>query len=65
MVPVNSYGGDVIRSSVAMMILTGLAVFLRFYSRTRTRTCYAADDWWILASLLIFYTFMGLSLWSQ
>lgn len=65
MIAISSSGDGIIRLMVVMTVLTGLAVLLRFLARTRTGTPYAADDFWIAASLVFFYSYMGLQTWSR
>ena len=65
MVQISSDGEKILGLSVAMIILTGLAVVLRFITRLRTKASLAADDWWAVTSLVFYYTYMGLRLWSK
>lgn len=65
MIDINPDGDKIIRLSVAMTILAGIAVFLRLLARPRTGASYAADDGWIAASLALFYAYMGLQIWSK
>ena len=42
---------------IAFLLLAIIAVALRFYSMTLTKANYAADDWWIIVSLVFFSLF--------
>lgn len=42
-----------------MTVLASTAVFLRIIARYRTKQSYAAEDWLIIAALLIFGTYNG------
>ena len=52
---VNPGRDQVIRVTVACGILATLAVFLRFIARWRSKASFAADDWWMLATLVPSY----------
>lgn len=42
--------------------VVSLAVALRFAARWRSQAIFAADDWWIIASLIPFYSMIGSSI---
>ena len=50
---------------VLMVLLTGLALFLRFCVRAKQKASYSADDWWALGSLIVFYVASSFILWGQ
>ena len=62
MVQRSSLGNEVIAFSVVMIFFSGLAVFLRFLIRSRSKAPLAPDDWWILFSLVVFYVYMALQI---
>ena len=52
--------------SIIMLILTGLAVLLRLVAvKAITKLPFAAEDWWLLFSLISFYAYMGIQLWCR
>lgn len=65
MMAISSHGEQIIRISGAMIALTGLAVILRFITRVRSKAALAADDWWVVASLVFFYVYMGIQIWGK
>ena len=65
MMAISSRGEQIIRVAGAMMALTGLAVILRFFMRVRSKAALAADDWWVVASLVCFYVYMSIQLWRK
>ena len=52
---VNPGRDQVIRVTVACGILATVAVLLRFLARWRSKASFAADDWWMAASLIPSY----------
>ena len=60
--PVNN---GMLVGSVIMAVLSGSAVFLRFFIRAKSKTPFAADDWWALASLIFFYVTIGAEIWCK
>ena len=64
MVGSNSKDDQVFRLSIAMIVLTGLSVIVRFLTRARLKITLATEEWWILLSLAFYYTYMGLQIWS-
>lgn len=59
-------GSDsVIGLNIAMILLTGIAVSLRFMIRAKSKASFAADDWWLLPSVIFFYTSMGTQFWCE
>ena len=65
MTQISSSGELLLRLSIILIILTGVAVFLRFLARVHSRAPLAADDWWILVALICFYGCMSLQIWSE
>ena len=65
MARLNPDGESIYRVSIAMTILSGIAVFLRFLTRLQVKASPAADDCWVVAALVFYYTYMGLQLWSE
>lgn len=61
-----AYSNDeVLRLSIAMIILTGLSVFLRLLLRAHSKVSFGAEDWWVLSSLVFYYAYMALQIWSK
>ena len=56
---VNPERNQIIRVTVACGVLATLAVFLRFLARWRSKASFAADDWWMLASLIPSYCMLA------
>ena len=52
-------------SGIAFLLLAIIAVALRLYSKTLTKAKYAADDWWIIVSLVSFSVWVGVEFWGQ
>ncbi len=52
---VNPGRDQVIRVTVACGILATVAVCLRFVARWRSKASFAADDWWMVGSLIPSY----------
>jgi hypothetical protein len=65
MASIIAHGDDLLHVTVAMMVLTILAVFLRFLTRARSKASFAADDWWVVASLAVFIVYMSLQIHSK
>lgn len=38
--------------TVILVVLTGLSVLARFIVRAKSKAPFAADDWWVLASVI-------------
>ncbi|KAL8903239.1 MAG: hypothetical protein Q9207_004050 [Kuettlingeria erythrocarpa] len=55
----NPHGVFVVGFSIAVAVLDTLAVALRFLARHRSKASFAADDWWILGSLIPLYLMIG------
>lgn len=55
----------VFRLSVAMIVLTGLAVLVRFLTRAGSKMSLAAEEWWVFSSLAFYYVYMGLQIYSK
>lgn len=64
MIPTNSNGDAIIRSTAIMVVLSTISVGLRFLARARTKAKTGADDWWAVTSLIFFDLYMGLQIWS-
>ena len=56
---VNPRRDQVIRVTVACGILATVAVCLRFVARWRSKASFAADDWWMVASLIPLYCMLA------
>ncbi|KAM0794903.1 hypothetical protein BDR22DRAFT_939785 [Usnea florida] len=56
---VNPERSQIVRVTVACGVLATLAVFLRFLARWRSKASFAADDWWMLASLIPSYSMLA------
>ena len=52
---VNPGRGLVICVTLTCGVLATVAVFLRFVARWRSKASFAADDWWVAASLITSY----------
>ena len=61
---INSDGKATLWSAVVFAILAGIAVGLRLISKTFTKATYGADDWWALASLVLFYVWVAVAIWG-
>ena len=59
MPPLKSSGWTCLRICIVMTVLASTAVVLRLIARYRTKLSYAAEDWLIIAALLIFGTYNG------
>ncbi|KAL9064748.1 MAG: hypothetical protein Q9161_008677 [Pseudevernia consocians] len=55
----NPRGDDVIKLTIACGILETLAVALRLLARWRSKAAFAADDWWIVATLIPSYLMLA------
>lgn len=51
--------------ALTLVVISSIAVLLRFLARARTKAKYAADDWWILVALLLYYVYFGVGIWSK
>ena len=56
---VNPGRDQVIRVTVVCGILASVAVSLRFMARWRSQASFAADDWWMVASLIPSYSMLA------
>lgn len=52
-------------SGIVFLVFASVAVALRFYSKTLTKSKLAADDWWISLSLLCLYAWIGVQYWGR
>ena len=57
--------GPILHLSIAMIILTGIAVFTRSIIRVHSKAPFAADDWWLFLSIFCFYTYQGILIWCK
>ena len=58
-------GHTIYRLSIAWIVITAVFVGLRIQTRTQSLASFAADDWWVLLSLISYYVFLGLSIWCE
>lgn len=58
-------GHTIYRLSIAWIVITAVFVGLRFLTRRQSLASFAADDWWILISLIFYYVFLGLQIWCK
>lgn len=65
MAEVNGNNGFIFYLFIVFTILVTLVAFLRLVVRTRSKASFAADDVWLLLSIVFFYVYQGLSLWGQ
>lgn len=56
---VNPGRDQVIRVTVVCGILATVAVLFRFMARWRSKASFAADDWWMVASLIPSYAMLA------
>lgn len=54
----NGRGETIVNTSIAIAIIVTIAVILRFIARKKTKATLAADDWFILASLVPAYAML-------
>lgn len=54
----NGRGETIVNTSIAIAIIVTIAVILRFIARKKTKATLAADDWFILASLVPVYAML-------
>lgn len=54
----NVRGEKIVNTSIAIAIIVTFAVILRFIARKKTKASLAADDWFILASLVPAYAML-------
>lgn len=55
----NPRGDSVVRWTIVLGVIDTFAVILRFLMRKKSGTKIAADDWWIMASLVPVYCMIG------
>ena len=55
----NPRGELVIKVTIACGVLETLAVVLRLLARWRSKAAFAADDWWIVATLIPSYAMLA------
>lgn len=65
MVSLNSGGRDAFWSAIIFAVIASIAVGLRLLSKRYTKAAYGADDWWILASLVLFYAWVAVIIWGM
>ncbi|KAL9134101.1 MAG: hypothetical protein Q9175_004718 [Cornicularia normoerica] len=56
----NPRGDLVIKVTIACGVLETLAVFLRLLARWKSKAAFAADDWWIVATLIPSYAMLAI-----
>lgn len=54
----NKRGDTIMNISIAIAIIVTFAIILRFIARKKTKASLAADDWFILASLIPTYAML-------
>lgn len=54
-----------IATAILFIVLSGVAVGLRMFSRTMVKMCFGADDWTIILALLLFYIVEGLEIYGE
>ena len=64
MVQVSPEGERWLHESIAMIIIILVFACLRVYTRAQSKASFAADDWWLLFSILVFYAFLGIIIWG-
>ena len=52
-------------SSVVLMILSALSVVLRLLARWLLKVKFAADDWWIIATLVMMLAMLSIQAWGK
>lgn len=52
-------------TAILFVVLSGIAVGLRLYSRAIVKLCFGLDDWTIITALLLFYAVEGLEVYSE
>lgn len=52
-------------TAIICIVLSGIAVGLRIFTKTIVKTCYGADDWAIITALLLFYIVEGLQMHGE
>ena len=55
---------SVFNLSIAFIVLTFMATALRFAMRARSNVPFAADDWWLLTSVVCFYGYLAILLYG-
>ena len=64
MVSLNSGGTHAFWSAIVFAVIAGIAVILRLLSKKWTKAAFGADDWWALASLVLFYAWVAVVIWG-
>lgn len=62
---VNPRGAQAINVSIAVGVIAILAVTLRIFARSRSKTPLAIDDWLVVGSLLPLFAMISASILSQ
>ena len=65
MVSLNSDGRNTLWTAIVFAIIAGIAVSLGLFSKRFTKATYGADDWWCLASLVLFYAWVAVTIWGM
>ena len=55
----------VLITAVLFIVLSGLAVGLRLFTRAIVKMCFGSDDWTIISALLLFYIIEGLEIYGR
>lgn len=61
MAAINVRGETIVNTSIAIGIIITFTVVLRFIARKKTKASLAADDWFILASLVPAYAMLAIA----
>ena len=64
MVYLNPDGKRSLGSGIAFTVLATTAVGLRLLTKLYTKNKWAADDSWIIVSLVALFAFLGVELWG-
>lgn len=62
---VNHSGRTAFAITVSFTTLATIATTLRLLTRNVIKTRYHADDWWILAALVVLLVLAGVQIWGQ
>ena len=64
MEPLTADGMSIFVTGIVFGILATIAVALRLLTRSFVKAKYGWDDWWIIFTLLAFYAYLGLVIFS-
>lgn len=62
---VHEKADGILVTAIICIVLSGIAVGLRIFTKTIVKTCYGADDWAIITALLLFYIVEGLQMHGE